>query len=78
MVPVVVTGGCGEFFGVGDTRIMITSLGVLVGINVGVGDAVYMGKGVAVITGAGTKITPIAPIIVSANPLAKLIINHLG
>ena len=76
MVPVVVTGGCGEFFGVGDTRIMITSLGVLVGINVGVGDAVYMGVGV--ITGGGTKITPIAPIIVSANPLAKLIINHLG
>jgi hypothetical protein len=78
MVPVVVSNNCNKVFGVRDTWTILGSLGVLVRIGVTVGDAVEVGKGVAGITGAGTKIIPKAPIINRANPLVKLITNSLG
>jgi len=77
VVSVVVTVNCTGLLGVGVTRTRITTLGVLVGICVSVGEAVMSDNGVTV-SGAGTKIIPRVPTITSTNPLAKLIINNLG
>lgn len=76
-VSVIVTVNRSGLLGVGVTRTRITSLGVLVGTGVRVGEAVMPVNGISV-RGAGTKIIPMVPTITSTNPLAKLIINNLG
>jgi len=69
---------CIKLLGVGVTRIMITSLGVLVGIGVSVGVATFSKRGVGGMIGAGTNIIPMAPTSISTNPVTKLIIKSLG